>query len=165
MKLYAAHLDLSSIANEFKIPLAFVNSVTDAAAHAHDRFPAVRKDMRDIPLVTIDPKGSMDLDQAVFIDKPASGAGYIVYYAIADVAAFVEPGGIIERESLSRGQTIYLPAEPARLHPPELSEGEASLLPGVDRPAVMWTFHLDAAGEVENFHAERALVKSEAKRS
>ena len=163
MKLYAAHLDLSSIANEFKIPLAFDNSVTDAAAQAHDRFSAVRKDMRDIPLVTIDPKGSMDLDQAVFIDKPASGAGYIVYYAIADVAAFVEPGGIIERESLSRGQTIYLPAEPARLHPPELSEGEASLLPGVDRPAVMWTFHLDAAGEVENFHAERALVRSRAR--
>src|SRR5690625_7184529 len=81
MKLYAAHLDLSSIANEFKIPLAFDNSVTDAAAQAHDRFSAVRKDMRDIPLVTIDPKGSMDLDQAVFIDKPASGAGYIVYYA------------------------------------------------------------------------------------
>src|SRR5699024_280850 len=136
MKLYAAHLDLSSIANEFKITLAFDISVTVAAAQAHDRFSAVRKDMRDILLVTIDPKGSMTLDQAVFTDKPASGSGYLVYCAVADVASFVDAGGVIERESLSRGQTIYLPAEPVRLHPPELSDGEASLLPGVDRPAV-----------------------------
>lgn len=160
MKLYAAHLDLSSIAQEFKIPMSFEKDISEAAAQAHDRFSALRRDMRDVPLVTIDPAGSMDLDQAVFIDKPSSGAGYIVYYAIADVAAFVEPGGPIEKESLVRGQTIYLPGDPARLHPPALSEGEASLLPGVDRPAVMWTFNLDAAGEVKSFHVERALVRS-----
>lgn len=160
MKLYAAHLDLSSIAKEFKVPTAFDEEVTHAAARARDRFADARKDMRDIPLVTIDPEGSMDLDQAVFIDKPSGGAGYVVYYAIADVAAFVEPGGPIERESLERGQTIYLPDEPARLHPPELSEGEASLLPDVDRPAVLWIFNLDASGEVEDFQVERALVRS-----
>ena len=163
MKLYAAHLDLSSIANEFKVPSAFDDNVTHAAARARDQCAEQRKDMRDLPLVTIDPKGSMDLDQAVFIDKASGGAGYMVYYAIADVAAFVEPGGPIEQESLERGQTIYLPDEPARLHPPELSEGEASLLPDNDRPAVLWTFHLDAAGEVENFHVERALVRSRAR--
>ena len=64
---------------------------------------------------------------------------------------------------MRRGQTIYLPDEPARLHPAELSEGEASLLPDVDRPAVVWTFHLDASGEVESFHVERALVRSRAR--
>ncbi|MDN6155764.1 MAG: RNB domain-containing ribonuclease, partial [Corynebacterium casei] len=163
MKLYAAHLDLSSIAKEFKVPTAFDAAVTHAAARARDQFAATRTDKRDIPLVTIDPEGSMDLDQAVFIDKPSGGAGYVVYYAIADVAAFVEPGGPIERESLERGQTIYLPDEPARLHPPELSEGEASLLPDVDRPAVLWIFNLDASGEVEDFQVERALVRSRAR--
>lgn len=73
MKLYAAHLDLSSIAKEFKVPTAFDEEVTHAAARARDQFAATRTDKRDIPLVTIDPEGSMDLDQAVFIDKPSGG--------------------------------------------------------------------------------------------
>lgn len=163
MKLYAAHVDFSAIAAEFNVPTTFAPEVTEAAARAKDAFANQRKDKRDIPLVTIDPPGSMDLDQAVCIDKPTGGAGYVVYYAIADVAAFVEPGGVIEKESLERGQTIYLPDEPARLHPPELSEGDASLLPDADRPAVLWTFHLDVSGEVENFTVERALVRSRAR--
>ena len=91
------------------------------------------------------------------------GGGYVVRYAIADVAAFVEPDSSVAAESLQRGQTIYLPDEPARLHPEELSEGSASLLPDVDRPAVLWTFELDERGEVDSAHVERALVRSVAR--
>src|SRR5699024_7314853 len=116
--------------------------------------------MRGVPFVTIDPVGSRDLDQAVYIESSATG--HRVLYAIADVAAFIVPGSDLEAESLRRGQTIYLPDEPARLHPEELSEGSGSLLPDVDRPAVVWTFDLDLAGEVEKFHVERALVRSHA---
>src|SRR5699024_2281037 len=163
MRLYAAHLDFDSIAEEFNIPTDFDDAVTEAAAQARDRFPSTRTDMRDLPLVTIDPQGSMDLEQPVFFDSLSGGCRYSVYYAIADVAAFLDPGGVIEEESLQLGQTIYLPDEPARLHPAELSEGEASLLPDVDRPAVAWTFHLDASGEVNSFHVERALVRSRAR--
>ncbi|WP_342318146.1 RNB domain-containing ribonuclease [Corynebacterium mayonis] len=161
MKLYAAPLDFRDIAREYGVPTDFPEEVHKEAAELVDAHPNNRRDARNIPFVTIDPAGSKDLDQAVCIEK--DGEGYIVYYAIADVAAFVEPDSLVKEESLERGQTIYLPDEPARLHPAELSEDAASLLPDVDRPAALWTFHLDAGGEVTNAHVERALVHSVAR--
>ena len=161
MKLYAAPLNFRGLAEEFDVPTDFTPELHAEAAAATDRFAEKRRDARGIPLVTIDPVGSKDLDQAVYLERTAGG--YRVLYAIADVAAFIEPGSALESESLRRGQTIYLPDEPARLHPPELSEGDASLLPDVDRPAVLWTFDLDDAGEVTSFHLERALVHSVAR--
>ena len=161
MKLYAAPLDFAPVAEEFSVTRGFAPELHTAARTATDRYADARRDVRDIEFVTIDPPGSMDLDQAVHIER--EGNGYLVHYAIADVAAFIEPGSPLERESFKRGQTIYLPDEPARLHPPELSEGSASLLPEVDRPAILWTFHLDADGEVADFHVERALIRSRAR--
>ena len=161
MKLYAAPLDFRPIADEFKVPTDFAPELHEAAANATDRYADMRIDARSIPLVTIDPAGSKDLDQAVAIER--RGDGFRVYYAIADVAAFSEPGDVIHRESLMRGQTIYLPDEPARLHPEELSEGSASLLADVDRPAVLWTFDLDSDGEIESVDLVRAMVHSVAR--
>lgn len=158
MKLYAAPLNFRAIASEFRVPTDFPPEVVAEAERLSDRFAGTRRDARDIEFVTIDPPGSKDLDQAVCIERRADG--YRVLYAIADVAAFVEPATLVKQESLQRGQTIYLPDEPARLHPTAVSEGSASLLPGVDRPAVLWTFDLDAAGEVVSAHVERALVRS-----
>ena len=161
MKLYAAPLNFRAIAREFGVPTDFAPAVHEEAARLTDRYADSRRDARDIPFVTIDPAGSRDLDQAVCINR--EGSGYTVYYAIADVAAFVEPEGLTREESLERGQTIYLPDEPARLHPAELSEDAASLLPDVDRPAALWTFRLDAKGEVTDAFVERALVHSVAR--
>lgn len=158
MKLYAADLDYRVIAEEFDVSTAFDSTLIDASLAARDRYADARRDARDIEFVTIDPPGSKDLDQAVHIAR--TPGGYTVHYAIADVAAFIEPGSPLEAESMRRGQTIYLPDEPARLHPQPLSEGSASLLPRVDRPAVLWTFELDEAGEVTDTHVERALIRS-----
>lgn len=161
MKLYAAPLNFRPIAAEFEIPTEFSPELHAEAAAATDKFAGQRRDARELPLVTIDPAGSRDLDQAVYIE--ALESGFRVFYAIADVAAFIEPGSGLHEESLRRGQTIYLPDEPARLHPPELSEGSASLLPDVDRPAVLWTFELDKSGELESVNVERATVHSVAR--
>lgn len=161
MKLYAAPLDFRAIADEFEVPTDFPPELHAEAATARDRFADQRRDARDIEFVTIDPAGSMDLDQAVAIE--ANGGGYRVFYAIADVAAFIEPGSGLHEESLNRGQTIYLPDAPARLHPEELSEGSASLLPDADKPAVLWTFELDSVGELTSANVERAVVRSVAR--
>lgn len=161
MKLYAAPLDFRAIADEFDVPTDFPPELHAEAANARDRFADQRRDARDIEFVTIDPAGSMDLDQAVAIE--AHGDGYRVFYAIADVAAFIEPGSGLHEESLKRGQTIYLPDGPARLHPEELSEGSASLLPDADKPVVLWTFELDSAGELTSTNVERAVVRSVAR--
>lgn len=183
MKLFAAELNFRTIAEEFELPERFPEDVHAEALQATDRHADQRRDLRDIPFVTIDPAGSMDLDQAVNIqDAPgvasgisdggagtdggasADGGGnaarWRVLYAIADVAAFVDPAGALMAESLQRGQTMYLPDEPTRLHPAELSEGSASLLPDQTRPAVVWDILLRADGEVADCTVYRALIRS-----
>lgn len=161
MKLYAATLDFEPVAEEFGVERGFTPEIHAEAAHSVDRFHHEREDLLHLPLVTIDPAGSRDLDQAVLIEQ--RGTGFTVHYAIADVAAFVHPGSVVEQQSLQRGQTIYLPDSPARLHPEELSEDLASLLKDEIRPAVVWTIDLDARGEVEKAHVRRALVQSRAR--
>src|SRR3982750_748154 len=89
-------------------------------------------DATDLDLVTLDPAGSRDLDQAFALAR-RPGGGYDFAYAIADVAAFVATGGAVDREAHARGETLYLPDGRIPLHPPVLSEGAASLLPGQDR--------------------------------
>ncbi|MBA3338716.1 MAG: RNB domain-containing ribonuclease [Geodermatophilaceae bacterium] len=115
----------------------------------------------DLPFVTIDPAQSMDLDQALHVERTASG--YRVHYAIADVAAFVGPGGPMDTEAWVRGVTLYSPDMRAPLYPRALSEGVASLLPDKDRPALVWSFALDDAGEASTVELHRRVVRSVAK--
>ncbi|AKS13815.1 RNB domain-containing ribonuclease [Corynebacterium pseudotuberculosis] len=163
MKLYAAFLDFGAIADEFGVTTRFPKEVEDQALQLVDALPDRRTDRRDIELVTVDPPGSQDLDQAICIEKTPEG--FRVFYAIADVAAFLNYGehNLVAQESLRRGQTIYLPDEPARLHPAVLSEEAASLLPKAERPAVLWTIDIDPAGEVIDFRIDRALICSRAR--
>jgi len=118
-------------------------------------------DRTDIEFVTIDPPGSMDLDQALHIER--AGDGYTVHYAIAEVAAFVRPGGAIDAECHARGETLYAPTLRTPLHPAVLSEGAASLLPGQVRPALLWEISLDAAGAITAAKVTRARVQSREK--
>ena len=115
-------------------------------------------DRTDLPLLTIDPEGSRDLDQALSIQRRASG--YRVHYAIADVAAFVTPGGPLDVECHRRGVTLYAPDRNVPLHPDVLGAGAASLLPGQVRPALLWTLELDADGALVGTDVRRALVRS-----
>ncbi|WP_405017138.1 RNB domain-containing ribonuclease [Kitasatospora sp. NBC_00070] len=115
-------------------------------------------DATDLALFTLDPPGSMDLDQAMGLSR--RGSGYRVHYAIADVAAFVQPEGAIDTEARRRVQTLYFPDTRIPLHPPRLSEAAASLLPGELRPALLWQLDLDADGVVLLADVRRALVRS-----
>jgi exoribonuclease R len=116
------------------------------------------RDETGLAFFTVDPPGSKDLDQAMHLER--TGDGYRVRYAIADVPAFVTPGGAIDEEARRRGQTIYSPDQRNPLHPASLSEGAASLLPGQVRPAYLWDLTLDADGEVTAAEVYRAMVRS-----
>lgn len=151
---------LRAIDQELDVPTEFPADVLAEAerAAAHPRLPDL--DRTDVPFITIDPEGAKDLDQAMHIER--ASAGYRVLYAIADVAAFVEPGGAIDAEAHRRGQTLYAPDRRIPLHPPVLSEAAASLLPDQVRPALLWTIDLDERGEATKVVVERARVRSRA---
>jgi exoribonuclease R len=152
--------DFAAIRAEFEVPEEFPTTVL-AEAERRAREPQLPElDAVDVPLVTLDPPGSRDLDQAVHL--ATRGDGYRVSYAIADVGAFVRLGGALDGEARRRGQTLYSPDRRTPLHPPVLSEGAASLLPDQLRPAVLWTIDLDADGEPVRVELRRARVRSRA---
>jgi exoribonuclease R len=148
----------AAIRLELGIPAAFPDAVLAAAEEAARAPLPPRPDRTDVALVTIDPPGSKDLDQAYGATR--LGDGYRVTYAISDPGVFVAPGGVLDAESRRRGATLYSPDTRTPLYPPVLGEGAASLLPGQDRPAVLWTFDLDAAALPVSVHVERATVRS-----
>lgn len=154
----------AAIRREFEVPDGFPTPVLETADRAAQSPPGAqwpRRDARDVPLVTIDPAGSRDLDQAFFAAR-RPGGGTRVSYAIADVAAFVTAGDPVDAEAWRRGVTIYLPDGRAPMLPEALCEGAASLLPDADRPAILWTFDLDGDGNVVTTTVERATVRSRA---
>lgn len=152
---------LAAIAKELELPGEFPAEVTAAAERAAAGAVLPELDRTDLPFITIDPAGSMDLDQAVHIER--DGDGFVVHYAIADVAAFVRPGDPVDVEANKRGETLYGAGTRIPLHPPALSEGAASLLPDQVRPALLWTIRVDAAGASTDVRVERARVRSTAR--
>ncbi|MEU9863755.1 RNB domain-containing ribonuclease [Streptomyces sp. NPDC047971] len=150
---------LRALRTRMQVPAGFPPAVLAEAeaAAASPRLPD--HDATDIPLFTIDPPGSRDLDQAMHLAR-RTGGGYRVHYAIADVAAFVTPGGAVDEEAHRRVETLYFPDEKIPLHPPVLSEGAASLLPDQTVPALLWRFDLDADGRQVAVDVRRARVRS-----
>ena len=147
---------LTALRESSEAPTDFPAAVVAEAEAARATTPDL--DLREIPFATLDPEGSRDLDQAFHLER--AGTGYTVRYAIADVPGFVVPDGEVDAEARRRGQTLYAADGSIPLHPRVLSEDRASLLADVDRPALVWTFSLDAAGVVSEFRLERALIRS-----
>jgi exoribonuclease R len=149
---------LAAIRLRLQIPENFPAEVQAAAeqAAASPRLPDL--DRTDLELITIDPAGSRDLDQAMNIAH--DGTGFVISYAIADVAAFVRPGDPVDLEARRRGVTFYAPDRRTPLHPPVLSEDAASLLPAQVRPALLWTIKLDQHGRMLDADVARARVRS-----
>jgi exoribonuclease R len=155
-------IDFDDLRRELGLPTGFPHAAQAEAAEAAARPPAgERADHTDIPFVTVDPPDARDLDQALSLARRPGG--YRVHYAIADVAAYVRPGGPLEEETWRRGQTVYLPDGKVPLHPEALSEDAASLLPDADRAAVLWTIDVAEDGGPVGVRVERARVRSRAK--
>ena len=145
------------IRRELDVPAGFPPAVLEQAEQAIAD-PCDRQDARHIPFVAIDPPGATDLDQTFAAQR--RGSGYRVLYAIADVGAFIIPGSDLDEEARNRGVTLYSPDSRAPLHPPVISEDRASLLPGTDKPALLWTIDLDEAGAVVGTDLRRAVVRT-----
>ncbi|KUJ37233.1 ribonuclease II [Streptomyces albus subsp. albus] len=154
---------LRALRGELGLPAAFPAPVLAEAAQAaaYRRPVPDREDARDLPLFTIDPPGALDLDQAMFLARRPGG--FRVHYAVADVAAFVVPGGALDQEAHRRVTTVYFPDDRVPLHPDVLAQDAASLLPDQDRPALLWQLDLDEFGELVFTHVRRALVRSRAR--
>jgi exoribonuclease R len=118
-RVAGAPLDFAALRDELEVPGDFSAAVLADAQRAAESVELPDEDATDIPFVTIDPPGSRDLDQAVHIAR--AGTGYLVSYAIADIASFVLPGSALDEEAQRRGETLYFPDVRIPLHTPSLS--------------------------------------------
>lgn len=155
----------AQLRDDFDVPGDYPLEVLAAAEEAAKRplggSHSEHVDRTDLHFLTLDPASSTDLDQAFAIER--SGTDLILRYAIADVGWFVRPGDAIDHEAWKRGVTVYMPNDRAGLHPPRIAEDAGSLLPGGDKPAVVFIVRIADDGSVSLDGVERAMIRNRAK--
>ncbi len=147
------------------LPLGFP---AEALAEASTAKPATlkgRQDLRNLPLVTIDPSDARDHDDAVFAEADSdirNPGGWIIWVAIADVAHFVTPGSALDATARAKGNSVYFPDRVEPMLPEALSADLCSLMPGETRACLAVRMVFDAAGEKISHGFVRGLMRSAA---
>ena len=122
---------------------------------------AGRKDIRDLPLVTIDGETARDFDDAVFAEK--KGRGWRLVVAIADVSHYVRPGMALDKEAMERGNSVYFPRRVIPMLPEKLSNGLCSLNPDVERLAMVCDMDINNSGVIKGYTFYPAVFQSKAR--
>src|SRR6266487_5276420 len=159
----APGVDMLSIIRKYHLPTEFPRDVLEQATGNSERIDARqldgREDLRNEFIVTIDPDDARDFDDAIYVEKVANG-GWDLGVHIADVAAYVEPGGALDREARHRGNSVYLPDRVVPMLPERLSNGVCSLHPGVDRLTHSVFIHFDKNGVAKRARFARSVIRS-----
>ncbi|MCW4461744.1 ribonuclease R [Sphingomonas sp. BT-65] len=145
------------------IPNVFSDELLDEAERvAKQDLGKGREDLRDIPIVAIDPSDARDHDDAVWAapdDDPKNEGGWKAIVAIADVSFYVRPGSLLDREARKRGNSVYFPDRVVPMLPEILSADVCSLKEGVDRAAMACHLQISARGEIKSWRFTRAVVR------
>lgn len=143
------------------IPDHFPDEVVAEADGAAPAPLGKRKDLRDMPLVTIDPWDARDHDDACYVETHDNG-DFTIWVAIADVAHYVTLGSELDREARKRGNSTYFPDRVVPMLPDRLSGDLCSLHEGVDRACIAVAMRIDDAGKLIDHRFHRALMRSAA---
>jgi ribonuclease R len=154
--------DVLSIVRKYRLPEAFPSEVLNAA----DRIPLKiadeelhnRKDLRELPLVTIDGEDAKDLDDAVSLEVLSNGNYYLGVH-IADVGHYVKEGSLLDQEALKRATSVYLVDRVIPMLPPRLSNGICSLNANEDRLAMTCFMEIDEEGAVVNHEICQSVIR------
>jgi ribonuclease R len=120
---------------------------------------AQRRDLREVATFTIDPASARDFDDAISAERTTGGT-IRVHVHIADVAAFVTPGSLVDREARRRATSVYVPGAVEPMLPGALSNEKCSLVAGEDRLAVSVELEL-AGARVVRASFGRSLIRSD----
>ncbi|WP_374646434.1 ribonuclease R [Tabrizicola sp.] len=147
------------------IPDVFPDAVIAEADRAEPVGMAGREDLRDLPLLTIDPVDARDRDDAVLAQADTdlgNIGGFVIWVAIADVAHYVTPGSALDREARKRGNSTYFPDRVVPMLPDILSGDLCSLHEGVDRACLAVRMVIDREGHKRNHRFVRGMMRSAA---
>jgi len=157
-------LDTLSVIRQYALrdefPAPVVREAETASQRRND--PGRRVDLRDRLVITIDPLRARDFDDALSLERGRDGC-LVLGVHIADVSHFVLPGTHLDREARERGTSVYFPDKVLPMLPEQLSNGECSLNPGVDRLAFSVFLRLDARGAVSGRSFAKTIIRSSAR--
>src|SRR5213083_2961058 len=159
----APGVDMLSIIRKYHLPTDFPRDVLDEVNRISETVDARkldgREDLREKFIITIDPDDARDFDDAIQIEKIDNG-GWQLGVHIADVAAYVEPGSVLDREARRRGNSVYLPDRVIPMLPERLSNGVCSLNPGVDRLTHSVFINFDKNGVAKSARFAHSVIRS-----
>jgi ribonuclease R len=147
------------------IPDVFPPAVIEEAKAAKEAELGRREDLRDIPLLTIDPSDARDHDDAVWAEAdpdPNNRGGWVVIVAIADVAHYITPGSALDKEARKRGNSVYFPDRVVPMLPERISNDLCSLKEDVPRPCLAVRMVFDKDGRKRDHRFIRGLMRSAA---
>lgn len=156
-------VDILSIVRAYDLPEEFPGAVKTQLKQIPDEVTkdswAGRKDLRDLPTVTIDGEEAKDLDDAISIER--AGEGYLLGVHIADVSHYVQEHTPLDEEALKRGTSVYLVDRVIPMLPHKLSNGICSLNEGEDRLALSCLMEIDSQGNVTGHEIAETVIRSD----
>jgi ribonuclease R len=161
----APGMEVTIALNTHNIPHQWNDQVLEAIRHLSDQVSARdkkdRRDLRQLPFVTIDGADARDFDDAVYCES--KGENFRLYVAIADVAHYVQTDSAIDQEACLRGTSVYFPGEVIPMLPEILSNGLCSLNPDVDRLCLVCAMDINHQGTIKQFEFFNAVIHSSAR--
>lgn len=155
-------VDILSIVRAYNLPEDFPGAVKNQLKQVPDEVKkdswAGRKDLRDLPTVTIDGEEAKDLDDAISIER--AGDGYLLGVHIADVSHYVQEHTPLDEEAFKRGTSVYLVDRVIPMLPHKLSNGICSLNEGEDRLALSCLMEIDSQGNVTGHEIAETVIRS-----
>lgn len=142
---------------EQDLPFDFPAAVIEEAENGPRPESIERQDLRELPFITIDPADARDHDDAICATSTENG--FTLWVAIADVAAFVRPGTLLDREARKRGNSVYMPDRVIPMLPEQLSADACSLKAQSDRPALVAKIMITTNGEIGDYTFLRATIR------
>ncbi|MGH8705696.1 MAG: ribonuclease R [Burkholderiales bacterium] len=150
---------------KFDLPYAFSKKSGDAARAMPDAVRPEdlrgRRDLRELPFVTIDGETAKDFDDAVHARR--EDGGHRLWVAIADVSHYVRHGEALDRDARERGTSVYFPRRVIPMLPEKLSNGLCSLNAGVDRLAMVCEIAISPKGALGRHAFYPAVIRSRAR--
>jgi ribonuclease R len=138
------------------------NEIKGISPIVSEEAKAGRKDLRHLPLVTIDGEDARDFDDAIYTE-PLKNGGWRLYVAIADVSYYVKPNTALDMQARERGNSVYFPNRVVPMLPEILSNGLCSLNPNEDRLCMVCEWTITADGELNRYRFYEAVMRSQAR--
>ncbi|MHA3771691.1 ribonuclease R [Verrucomicrobiota bacterium sgz303538] len=161
----APGVDMLSIVRKYRLPIEFPEAVCEEAEQIAEAVAPseleLREDLRDQPIITIDPDDAKDYDDAILVERTKTGWTLGVH--IADVAHYVRPGGPLDKEARQRGNSTYLADRVIPMLPERLSNGICSLKPHVERLAFSAFMQFSNTGQMKSARFAKTVIRSAAR--